>query len=88
MTLAIGYLTPADRFAQVVISDQAVAAVLRDRVPEAVRDGTAPVGTASWDRYRTTRDEPVLVGRVGRATVLVTGDAPVADLTLLARSVG
>ena len=87
VTLAIGYLTPAGGFAQVVVSDQGVEAVLRQWAAGAVRDGTAPVGAASWERYRATRDEVVLVSRVGRATVLVTGDASGADLALLAGSV-
>lgn len=87
VTLTIGYLTGSQKYAEVVIGDRPVASVLRGAVPGATRDGSAPVGAASWDRYRTARDELVLVSQVGRATVLVTGDAPEADLTRLAASV-
>jgi hypothetical protein len=87
VTLDIGYLTAGDRFARLVISDQDPATVLRLLLPGATADGRAPVGAASWDRYRTARGEPVFAERVGSAAVLVTGDAPVDDLTRLAASV-
>ena len=87
VTLDIGYLTAGERFARLVVSDAPVASVLRERVPESSRDGTAAVGAASWDRYRTARGEVALVTRVGPATVLVTGDAPPDDLARLAASV-
>jgi uncharacterized protein DUF4245 len=87
VTLDIGYLTSADRFARLVVSDQSAATVLRERVPGATRDGSAAIGAASWDRYRTGRGEAALVTRVGAATVLVTGDAPADDLARLAGSV-
>jgi hypothetical protein len=84
VTLSIGYLTPAEHFAQVVVSDRPVSGVLEDAVPGATADGTGPTG---FERYRTARGEPALVARRGAVTILVTGDAPVEDLTLLAESV-
>jgi hypothetical protein len=87
VTLAIGYLAPTDRFAQVVVTDQTAATVLRERAAGATRDGTTPVGGAAWDRYRSGRGEAVLVSRVGATTVLVTGDAADAELAQLAGSV-
>ena len=87
VTLEIGYLTAGERFARLVVSDATVATVLRERVPGATRDGTAAVGAASWERWRTARGEPVLVTRLGPATVAVTGDAPADDLARLAGSV-
>ena len=87
VTLEVGYLTAGDRFARLVVSDSAVATVLRERVPGATADGSAAVAGARWERYRTPRGETVLVRRVGAATVLVSGDAPAADLAVLAASV-
>ena len=84
VTLSIGYLTAAERFAQVVISDRPVGRVLGDAAPGSTADGIGPEG---FTRYRTGRGEPVLVAERGAVTVLVTGDAPVEDLTLLAEAV-
>ena len=84
VTLSVGYLTPAERFAQVVISDRPAARVLQDAVPGAAEDGAGPAG---YTRYRTGRGEPALVTQRGPVTVLVTGDASIEDLTLLAQSV-
>ncbi|HYT09694.1 MAG TPA: DUF4245 family protein [Mycobacteriales bacterium] len=88
VTLDIGYLTLAGRFARVVVSTEPVEVVLMEQVQSASRDGSAAVGRATWDRYRTQRGEEALVSRVSRATVVVTGDASAADLTLLAAAVG
>jgi hypothetical protein len=84
VTLTIGYLTPAERFAQLVVSDRPVGRVLQDSAPGATQDGPGP---ADFDRYRTARGEPALVSQRGAVTILVTGDASVEDLTLLAESV-
>jgi hypothetical protein len=87
VTLTVGYLTPADRYAEVVVGDQVPVVLLRDRVAGAARRGSTPIGAASWDRYESTRGEPVLVRRIGAATVLVTGDASDTDLATLAGAV-
>jgi hypothetical protein len=87
VTLTIGYVTPQDRYAEIVVTDQAPEVLLRQVAGGATADGTAPVGSARWDRYRSTRGETVLLHRVGRATVLVTGDAPDADLVTAAAAV-
>jgi hypothetical protein len=87
VTLSVGYLTPADKFAQVVISDRPVGRLLQDAAPGATVDGTEPAAPAGFTRYRTGRGEPALVAERGPVTVLVTGDASVQDLTLLAQSV-
>ena len=83
VTLSIGYLTPADRFAQLVVSDRPVGRVLQDSAPGATEDGAGPAG---FERYRTARGEPALVSQRGVVTILVTGDAPVEDLVRLAES--
>lgn len=85
VTLSIGYLTPAERFAQVVISDRPAGRVLQEAVPgSSAEEGTGPAG---FSRYRTPRGESALVAQRGPVTILVTGDAPMEDLTLLAQSV-
>lgn len=87
VTLTIGYLTADEKYAEVSIGDRGPRALVEAVTPQASRDGSAPVGAASWDRYRTERGETVLVGPVGRATVLVTGNAAEADLARLATAV-
>ena len=84
VTLSVGYLTPAQRFAQVVISDRPAGRVLQEAVPGSLEDGDGPAG---FTRYKTARGEVALVAQRGIVTVLVTGDAPLEDLTLLAASV-
>ena len=88
VTLTIGYLPDENRFAQVVIGDRPVAALLAATEPGSTAEGTVPVGSARWQGYRTERGEQVLAATVGRAGVLVTGDAPQKDLAVLAASVG
>lgn len=87
VTLTIGYVTAGGRYAEVVVTDQAPAVALGQVADGATAVGTAPVGTATWQRYRSTRGETVLVTTAGGAAVLVTGDAPDTDLTTLAATV-
>jgi hypothetical protein len=87
VTLTIGYLTPAGKYAQVTIGDRDAAILRREVTPGAVPDGTVRVGEATWERSKAERDEPVLAGTVGKAGVVVTGDASPEDLARLASSV-
>jgi hypothetical protein len=87
VTLTIGYLTGENRFAEVVIGDRPVATLLAGTVPQATPDGNAEVGPARWQLYRSQRGEQVLATTVGRAGVIVTGDASGADLAALAAAV-
>lgn len=86
VTLTVGYLTPAERYAQVVVSDRPAVSVLQEAVPGSSEDPGA-TGPAGFTRYRTERDEAVLVAQRGVVTILVTGDASIEDLTLLAAAV-
>ena len=86
VTLTVGYLTPAERFAQVVVSDRPAGRVLQEAVPGSSEDPGA-TGPAGFTRSRTERGETVLVAQRGVVTVLVTGDASIEDLALLAGSV-
>ena len=87
VTLTVGYLTDDDKFAQVVIGDRSPAALLAEAADGATRDGSVTVGGVGWDRYRSVRGERVLIHQVGRAGVLVTGDAADGDLATLAAAV-
>ncbi|HEY6748947.1 MAG TPA: DUF4245 family protein [Mycobacteriales bacterium] len=87
VTLTIGYLTEDDHFAEVVVGDRTATALLDQTEPGATKDSDVIVGTARWDTYRNPRGEQVLVGTVGKAGVLVTGDASGTDLATLAASV-
>ncbi|MFL6160745.1 MAG: DUF4245 domain-containing protein [Jatrophihabitantaceae bacterium] len=79
----IGYVTPADRYAEFTESDgppDAVAApygVLTDR-------GPVVIAGASWRGFQTTDNRMLLRRTVGKVTVIVTGNAPVAELNQLA----
>ena len=84
VTLRIGFVTPAGKYAELVVTDQAPVTALRQVAQGSTQDGTTPVGGAAWERYRTPRGETVLVRRVGGATALVTGDAPESELTTAA----
>jgi hypothetical protein len=87
VTLVVGYLTGGDKFAQVVVGDRPARTVLLEVAPGATADGSVAVGSARWDAYRNERGERVLVTTLGKAAVLVTGDAPDGDLALLAGTV-
>jgi Protein of unknown function (DUF4245) len=87
VTLTIGYLTEDDHFAEVVVGDRAVDTLVSQAEPGATKDSTVIVGTVRWDTYRNQRGEQVLAGTVGRAGVVVTGDASGTDLAALAATV-
>jgi hypothetical protein len=87
VTLTIGYLTDENRFAEVVIGDRPVGLLLTAIQPGATANGTVPVGPTRWQAYRTQRGEQLLATTIGKAGVLVTGDASGTDLAQLAAAV-
>jgi hypothetical protein len=87
VTLTIGYLTETNSFAEVVIGDRSATALLDQAEPGATKDGSVEVGPGRWDAYRNARGEQVLATTIGRAGVLVTGDAAGTDLAVLAAAV-
>ena len=87
VTLTIGYLTEDDHFAEVVVGDRTATALLEQAEPGATKDSDVMIGPVRWNTYRNDRGEQVLVGTVGRAGVLVTGDASGTDLAALAAAV-
>jgi hypothetical protein len=86
VTLTIGYLTEDDKFAEVVSGDRTVAELLSAAAPAATADGSTQVGTTRWAMYRSRRGEQVLAATIGKAGVVITGDASGTDLATLAGS--
>ncbi|MBW8765965.1 MAG: DUF4245 domain-containing protein [Geodermatophilales bacterium] len=87
VTLEIGYLTPSEKFAGFVESDDAKAAPLRAVLDGAREQGTEQVGGQTWTRSTTQRGETALSRVVGQATVVVTGSATDDELRAVAASV-
>jgi Protein of unknown function (DUF4245) len=87
VTLTIGYLTDENRFAEVVIGDRPVGLLVTAIQPGSTADGAVPVGATRWQAYRTQRGEQLLATTIGKAGVLVTGDASGTDLVQLAAAV-
>jgi len=86
VTLDIGYLTPAGKYARFVVSDLPVDGAVDAAVPGSVRDGSATVAGADWARYRTPKGEVLLVRKVGPATAVLTGNAGMDEFGVLAGS--
>lgn len=81
----IGYVSPAGRYATFVESDDAPDAVAAQYGPLST-DGTTPVGSTSWDKFKTSDGSTLLRHTTGKVTVLVTGNAGLAELVELAGS--
>ena len=86
VTLQIGWYTPAEEFAEYVVSDDAEAAALTDVLDDATEDGTQQVGGDTWQRLTTERGETALTRTDGTATLVVTGSASDDELATLAGS--
>ena len=86
VSLQIGWLTPAEEFAEYVVSDDAGTTALTDVLDHATAGGTQQVGGQSWQRLTTQRGETALTRTEGTATLLVTGSASEQELETLAGS--
>jgi hypothetical protein len=86
VTLQIGYVTPSDRYAGFVISDDASADPLTAALDGARGNGTVDVGGTAWDRSTTQRGETALRRTADGVTVLVTGSASLTELETVAGS--
>jgi hypothetical protein len=86
VSLQIGWLTPAEEFAQYVVSDDPGTTALTDVLDDATEDGTQQVGADTWQRLTTGRGETALTRAEGTATLLVTGSASEDELETLAGS--
>jgi hypothetical protein len=87
VTLEIGYLTPSEKFAGFVVSDDRRAAPLTAVLDGAEKRGTVEIGGATWTRETTQRGEAALVREAGGATVVVTGSAEDDELETVAAAV-
>ena len=85
--LQIGFLTADERYATVAQTDDEPSEVLEAyRLGEEI-EATVDVAGRPYEQHRRTdRDEIALVRTEGGRTVVVTGDASLADLTDLAAS--
>ena len=81
----IGYVTPSGKCAEFLESNDAPEAVAAQYGPLGV-DGTANVNRAQWQQFRTNDDQILLRTTVGKVTLIVTGSAPISELTELAGS--
>ena len=86
VSLQIGWLTPAEEFAQYVVSDDPATTALTDVLDDATEDGTEQVGGDTWQRLTTQRGETALTRAEGTATLVVTGSASDDELATLAGS--
>ncbi|WP_138735999.1 DUF4245 domain-containing protein [Modestobacter excelsi] len=86
VSLQIGWLTPAEEFAQYVVSDDPETTALTDVLDDATEDGTQQVGGDTWQRLTTQRGETALTRAEGTATLVVTGSASDDELETLAGS--
>lgn len=83
--LQIGFLTPGKRYASVVQTDAEPGDVLESQRLGDEVEGTVDVAGQEWEqRRRVDRDEVALLRTEGARTVVVTGDAGVDDLRMLA----
>ena len=86
VSLQIGWLTPAEEFAEYVVSDDPATTALTDVLEDATDDGTVRVGGETWTRLTTQRGETALTRADGTATLVVTGSASDDELETLAGS--
>ena len=85
--LRLGYVTPADDFALYVQSDRSYDEVLEQELRDPEQTGEETIAGESWERYRTRGDELALVHRHPDSTLVVTGNASLAELRELAESI-
>jgi hypothetical protein len=86
VSLQIGWLTPAEEFAEYVVSDDPEAAALTDVLDDGTQAGSQQVDGDTWQRLTTERGETALTRTEGTATLVVTGSASDDELTTLAGS--
>jgi Protein of unknown function (DUF4245) len=83
--LHIGYVTPADEYAQVSVSPVADEAYLDEQTGTGTPTGTQEVGGRTWER-RETDERRSLVLVDGSTATVVSGSADWAELIMLAES--
>jgi Protein of unknown function (DUF4245) len=83
--LHIGYVTPADGYAQVSVAPVVDATYLDEQTGEGVPTGTQALGDATWQRWETDERRSLVLVDGSTATV-VSGTAAWDELIVLAES--
>jgi hypothetical protein len=85
LTVRVSYLTPGDRFVQLVQSDADSEDLIVDELGAGKIQGTNEIRGEQWQRYSGRRAGETALVRLGpESTVLATGDATVNELIALA----
>jgi len=85
ITLRVSYITPSSKYIQVVQSDIPSETLIPQELGGGKIQGRTEIGAVVWHRYAGRRgDETALVLLDPKVTVVVTGDAPVGELTAFA----
>src|SRR5579885_1457053 len=86
--LHIGFVTAGSHYAEVDETAGDSAALIADVLGTrgAATHGTATIGGVAWDLRESDRGEMARTRFVGGLTIVVTGDAPAADLDRLCAS--
>jgi hypothetical protein len=87
VTLEIGYVTPSEKYAGFVVSDDSREPALRQVLDGAEEKGSVRVGGSAWTRWISERGETALTREQDGVTVLVTGSASQAELETVAGAV-
>ena len=83
--LHIGYVTPADQYAQVAVAPVAVESFLDEQTANGAPTGTQAVGDVTWERWESAkRRSLVLID--GSVATIVSGGAEWSELITLAES--
>lgn len=85
LTLRVSYITPSKEFIQLVESDVPSDKLIPDEIGGGKVHGRIQIGEAQWQRYAgRNSDETALVLLDPKVTIVVTGDAPMGELTAFA----
>ena len=88
VTLQLGYVTPAEKFAGFVVTDAPRSEAVTKVLAGATEEGTVDLDGAEWTRSTTERGETALSRIADGVTVVVSGSAPDAELETVADAVG
>ncbi|WP_346623850.1 DUF4245 domain-containing protein [Blastococcus montanus] len=87
VSVQLGYVTPSERYAAFVVSDDPEAESVRAILDGAVADGSVEVDGQEWTRSTTQSGETALSRVADGLTLVVTGSAGEQELRTLAGSV-
>lgn len=79
----IGFVTPANGYAEYLVSNDAALAVTAQWGP-VTGSGSVDIGGVKWSKYVTAKNRTLLARTSGKVTAIVTGSASDAELQDLA----